>query len=259
MTRRMTWTTGALLGAVVAVPTGLAAQRNCEFRDEVKFAGRALESLKVDAGAGKLVITGRDGIDEIRVAATLCASDRDRLEALAVTLDGDRLETDYPRGGSSGWFGVNRYARIDLVVEVPAGTNLRLEDSSGSVEISGAGAVDVTDGSGSIRLRSVGSVVIEDGSGSLTIEDVTGSVVVEDGSGSLKIRSVGGDVVITDGSGSIEVRSVGGTVRINGAGSGGVSVHDVDGDLVVTDTRRSRIRYSDIRGSLDLPPGKRGG
>ena len=98
----------------------------------------------MDAGAGKLVITGREGIDGIRVAATLCASDRDRLEALAVTLDGGRLETDYPRGGSSGWFGGNRYARIDLVVEVPAGTNLRLEDSSGSVEITGTGLVGVS-------------------------------------------------------------------------------------------------------------------
>ena len=41
---------------------------------------------------------------------------------------------------------------------------------------------------------------------------------------------------------------------ITGAGSGRVTVSDVAGDLVVTDTRRSRIRYSDIRGSLDLPP-----
>ena len=134
MTRRMAWTTGAaLLGAVVTVPTGLTAQRNCEFRDEIELTGRAPEWLQVYAGAGKLVIRGRD---------------RDRRN---------------PRR------------------------------------------------------------------------------------------------VITDGSGSIEVRAVGGTVRIDGAGSGSVTVRDVDGDLVVTDTRRSRIRYSDIRGVLDLPPGKRGG
>ena len=260
MTRRMAWTTGAaLLGAVLTVPTGLTAQRNCEFRDEIELTGRAPEWLQVYAGAGKLVIRGRDGIDEIRVAATLCASDRDRLDALSVSLEADKLDTDYPRGGSSGWFGGNRYARIDLVVEVPAGTNLRLEDSSGSVEITGTGLVVVTDGSGSMKLRRVGSVVVEDGAGSIEIEDVAGSVSVEDGSGSLRIRSVSGDVVIADGSGSIEVRAVGGTVRIDGAGSGSVTVRDVDGDLVVTDTRRSRIRYSDIRGVLDLPPGKRGG
>ena len=69
MTRRMAWTTGAaLVGAVVAVPTGLTAQRNCEFRDEIERTGRAPEWLQVYAGAGKLVIRGRDGIDDIRVA-----------------------------------------------------------------------------------------------------------------------------------------------------------------------------------------------
>lgn len=277
MTKRPAWTVVAVVGAAAWAPAGLAAQDKCEHREEVGLSGPASGSLKVEAGAGKLVIRGGDEVGEIRVAATLCASDGDRLEALGVSLEGDRLETRYPRRGGGGWFGRNRYARIDLVVEVPAGTDVRLDDGSGSVEVSGTGAVNVTDGSGSVKLRSVGSVVVEDGSGSLTIEDVTGSVVVEDGSGSvrvrnvtgfvtvedgsgsLKIRSVGGDVAITDGSGSIEVVAVGGTVRIDGAGSGSVSVSDVDGDLVVTDTRRSRIRYSDIRGVLDLPPSKGGG
>ena len=60
------------------------------------------------------------------------------------------------------------------------------------------------------------------------------------------------------GSGSIEISSVGGTVRI-GAGAGSVTVRDVEGDLVVTDTRRSRIRYSDIHGTLDLPAERRKG
>ncbi len=277
MTKRMAWTVAAVIGAAVSAPAGSAAQDNCKHREEIELSGPAVANLEVEAGAGKLVVRGGDRVGEIRVAATLCASDGDRLEALDVSLENGRLDTEYPRQWGGGWFGRNRYARIDLVVDVPAGTDLRVDDSSGSVEITGVGKVDMHDGSGSVRLRGVGSVVVEDGSGSLTIEDVSGSVVVEDGSGSvtikqvnggvtvedgsgsLKVQSVGGDVVITDGSGGIEVTGVGGTVRINGGGSGSVSVSDVDGDLVVTDTRRSRIRYSDIRGSLDLPPGKGGG
>lgn len=254
---RTKWTAAAILGVAVAMPAGLAAQNRCEVRDELELRGSAEGTLAVDAGAGKLVITGRDGIGEIRVAATLCASDRDRFEALEVTLDGDRLETDYPNR-SGGWGG-RSYARIDLVVEVPSGTHVRVEDSSGSLEISGVGEVDVQDGSGSMILRRVGSAVIEDGSGSLKIEDVTGDIEIDDGSGSLEIREVTGNVVISDGSGSIKVEAVGGTVRMDGIGSGSVSVRDVDGDLVVTDGRRERIRYSDIRGSVDLPPARRRG
>ena len=249
----------ALLGAAIISPTVLTAQDNCELREEKVLTEKAGESLRLQAGAGKLVITGRSGIDYVRVDATLCASDRERMDALDVSLDEGKLDTDYPRNGSSGWFGRNRYARIDLVVQVPAGMSLRVDDSSGSVEITGVGDVDLRDGSGSMRLRSVASAVVEDGSGSLRIEDVAGDVTVEDGSGLLRIRGVGGDVVISDGSGSIEVGAVGGTVRVNGGGSGSVTVRDVDGDLVVTDTRRSRIRFSDIRGVLDLPPEKRKG
>ncbi len=259
MTRQTIWTVVALLGAAIILPTGLTAQDNCELRGEMVLTERAGESLTLEAGAGKLIITGRSGIDYIRVDATLCASDQERLDALNVSLEGGTLDTDYPRNGSSGWFGRNRYARIDLVVQVPAGTNLRVDDSSGSVEITGVGDVELRDGSGSMQLRGVASVVVEDGSGSLRIDDVTGDVTVEDGSGSLRIRGVGGDVVISDGSGSIEVGAVGGTVRVHGGGAGSVTVRDVGGDLVVTDTRRSRIRFSDIRGVLDLPPEKRKG
>ena len=40
---------------------------------------------------------------------------------------------------------------------------------------------------------------------------------------------------------------------------GGLSVRDVAGDLVVSGGRRERIRYSNVRGSLDLPPARRKG
>ena len=111
-------------------------------------------------------------------------------------------------------------------------------------------------GAGDVFVR---RVVIEDGSGSLRISDVNGDIDIQDGSGSLEIRSVTGDVVISDGSGSVRVEGVGGTVRIDEVGSGGVTVRDVDGDLIVTDGRRERIRYSDIRGTLDLPAARRRG
>lgn len=277
MTNRTTLTTAALLSAAALIPAGLAAQNNCKFREDIELGEAARASLTVDAGAGKLVIRGSDGTGEFRVEATLCASHEDRLRALEVTLEDGRLDTDYPRRGGGGWFGGNGYARIDLVVEVPAGTNLRVDDSSGSVEITGVGDVNISDGSGSMTVRGVGSVAIEDGSGSLRIEDVAGSVTVEDGSGSVRIdnvggtvtvedgagsvriRTVGGDVRITDGAGSTEISAVGGTVRVDGGGAGSVTVRDVDGDLIVTDTRRSRIRHSDIRGKLDLPAERRKG
>ena len=245
-----------MVAMVSFLPAGLAAQRQCEFRDDVELRGTADGNLQVEAGAGRLTITGAEGSGVIHVSATLCASDRDRLEALDVSLDGHRIRTDYPNQGR-GWG--NNYAHIDLEIEVPAGTNVYAEDQSGSVTIYGVDAVELKDGSGSAHIENVESVLVEDGSGSLRIQDVSGDVEVRDGSGSLTIHGVAGGVMIEDGSGSIGIEAVGGSVHIAEFGSGGVRVHDVEGDLVVTDGRRERIRFSDIRGVVDLPPAKRRG
>lgn len=250
--RHALWT----IALAVFLPAELSAQRQCEFRDDVQLRGTAEGSLRVEAGAGRLTVSGADRTSVILVSATLCASDRDHLEDLAVSLDGHRISTDYPNR-SWGW-GAN-YARIDLEIEVPAGTSVYVEDSSGDLTIYGVGDVEVKDGSGDAHIESVGSVIVEDGSGSLRIQDARGDVEVKDGSGSMTIQGVTGGVMIEDGSGSIVIESVGGSVRIDEVSSGGVRVRDVEGDLVVTDGRRERIRYSDVRGVVDLPPERRRG
>ncbi len=244
-----------MVALVSFLPAGLSAQRQCEFRDDIELHGTADGDLQVEAGAGRLTISGAAGSSAIRVSATLCASDRDRLNGLEVSLDGHRIRTDYP---SQRWGWGNNYARIDLEIEVPATTNVYVEDTSGSLTIYGLGDVELKDGSGSAHIENVGSVLVEDGSGSLRIQDVSGDVKVRDGSGSLTIHGVTGGVMIEDGSGSIEIEAIGGSVRIDEVGAGGVNVRDVDGDLVVTDGRRERIRFSDVRGVVDLPPAKRG-
>ena len=252
MTKRL-----ILMAAMASfLPEGLSAQRQCEFRDDVELRGTAAGNLQVDAGAGRLVISGSEGTSVIQVSATLCASDRERLRALEVSLDGDRIDTDYPNQ-RGGWG--NNYARIDLEIEVPASTNIYVEDASGSLTIYGVGDIELQDGSGSIHIENVGSVLLEDGSGSLRIQDARGDVEVQDGSGSMTITNVAGGVMIEDGSGNIAIETVGGSVRIDEVGSGGVNVRDVEGDLVVTDGRRERIRYSDVRGVVDLPPARRRG
>lgn len=294
---------GGYIGKALAVPAVLAAatpgallaQDDCEFTEVIELAEPARGTLRVDAGSGTLSIRGVEGTDEFRLAAKLCASDQRRLEGLGVTLSGDRLDTTYPssRGGIFSWGG-NRYARIDLAVEVPVDTNLRVDDGSGIIHINGTGDVTLEDGAGNIFVSDVGSLTLEDGSGnivisdvgSLTVEDgagnlrirdvngdlrlhdtsgsldvtgVSGNVVVDDGSGNLVIRDVGGDVTVSDGSGNVTVETVGGSVHLDEIGSGTVTVRDVEGDLIVAEGRRERIRYSDVRGKVELPPSRRGG
>lgn len=257
-------TNTAMRGAAIVVgfallsPISALGQARCDFTEVVELNAASRDDVVIRAGSGSLDVEGSDRVTEVLVSATFCASDEDRLEALGVTAEASRssvlIETEYPE--SRGWGG-DTYARIDLVVTVPTGTALDIEDGSGSMELLRVGDIRVKDGSGEIVVRGAGAIVIEDGSGGLDIRDASGNVEVSDGSGRMEVRSVDGDVLLDDGSGGIEVEAVTGTVRVESMGSGAVRIDDVGGDLIVEDGRRERIKYSNVRGELDLPPARK--
>lgn len=259
--------------AALAAPVACAGRERerCRFRVVRELTAPAAEILRVRSGPGPVEIAGEPGRSEIRVEATLCASDQELLDGLAVSFEGGSLETTYPDRVNH-----RSYASIGLKVRTASETGIELEDGSGSVVISEVGPVVVHDGSGSLILRRTGPIQLEDGSGSLRIEDAGGDARVEDGSGSVRIEGVQGDVhledrsgslavsgvtgsviVGDDSSGSIRIEDVGGSVRIGNPGSGGVSIEDVEGDLTVEQGRRRRIRYSGIAGTVELPPERR--
>lgn len=244
--------------------TALSAQQRCEFADrrDLTLPAGSLDELAITAGSGGMIVEGRAGTSDVRVTVTLCASSEDRLEALDVSLDasGSRgyLETEYPDWHDRG--GHNQYARIDLMIEVPPSLRLRVRDGSGSIEMSGVGAVDIEDGSGGLELDDInGDIELDDGSGSVRIRGARGNVRIDDGSGGIEIEDVTGSVRLSDGSGQVDIRRVEENVIVDDKGSGTVDVSDVGGSLSVEGTRRERIRYRDVQGAVDLPPARRRG
>ena len=255
--------------AFAAVASSLSGQERCEYRDDVALdlAAGSLDELDIEAGSGELVVEGRSGLEQITVEATLCASSQDRLDALRVELDrsGSRgiLRTDFPDWNDGGWG--DRYARIDLRVELPASLTVHVDDGSGWTQVTGVAGLFIDDGSGGIDIQDIaGDVEIEDGSGEVHVRGVQGDLRIDDGSGELELDDVTGSIYLSDGSGSVDIRRVGQNVIVDDKGSGMIDVADVGGDLRVDGTRRERIRYRDVQGAVDLPPerrrrGRRGG
>jgi hypothetical protein len=207
---------------------------------EARVDASGARVAKLEAKAGSLRVEGRAGATAVVVHGTACASRASLLDGIQVVArrEGDavRVEAVIPE---NSWL-TGGSAHLDLVIEVPAGLALDIQDGSGTAEILGAG-----------------SVRIEDGSGSLSIRDVAGDVHVRDGSGEIEIHGVEGSVTIEDdGSGSIEVEGVKGSVVVRNDGSGSISVRDVSGDFSVRHDGSGGIEHHDVRGRVDLPRGK---
>ena len=100
-------------------------------------AGPDIERVVIEARAGDLVVRGEAGRD-VTVEGRACAS-------TAELLDGSKLEirrdgnTVYVRTVlpdiSDALFGFNRYAYIDVRVAVPKTATLKIDDSSGDMDV----------------------------------------------------------------------------------------------------------------------------
>ena len=247
----------------VVAKVAVEAQSRCRFEAERSLtASASLGSLlHVIAGSGSLEVVGVAGLDEVRASAQACASHEEFLEKLQLTsrLEGSNLyvETEYPDW--SEWpGGGERYARLDLRVEVPEGMAADVKDSSGEMALSNLGDVVVDDSSGEIEAYGIrGNIRIDDSSGEITLRDVTGDVEIDDGSGEIDLSTVGGSVVIDDGSGEISVGDVEGSVRVVRDGSGSIEVDGVGGDFVVERDGSGGIEYRNVTGRVDVPRKRR--
>jgi hypothetical protein len=228
-----------LIGLIL---TGLASFAWADYEEEreLTLASRGIDTLDIDVGAGSLDVTGVSGAEQIRVIARIrLSSSEDKARR---TIESDMtlsLEKDSDIARLKAWFddglfGWGDSPHIDLEVEVPDGMHLRVDDGSGSIEIS------------NVR----GDIRIDDGSGSLALTDVGGDIDIEDGSGSISVRAAGGDVSINDGSGSITVDGAAGSVTVDD-GSGSIDVSDVEEDLIIVDDGSGSVDFSNIAGRVE--------
>jgi hypothetical protein len=221
--------------------------------EEAMDASGATE-LEVEARAGFLRIAGTEGLEEVRIEGSACASKESLLNHIELTTRrlGDRLVVVVNIDSDWGWG--NQYARLDLTLEVPASLPLAVEDSSGEIEIRDVAAIDLQDSSGSIEIAGVtGDVRIRDSSGEIEIERVGGAVWLRDSSGGIDVRDISQGVEIEeDGSGEIYIAGVGGAVEIGSDGSGGITIRDVTGSVTIGSDGSGSIRVVSVGGDFTV-------
>ena len=125
---------------LLAIACGIAICASAQARDcdhekslDINLNADSARSLALDAGAGSLTIVGMQGLDEVQVKAQACASSENILDDISL-IDGSHgktltLRTETPDLNS--WTG-NRYAYIDLTIQMPASMAAEIDDGSGS-------------------------------------------------------------------------------------------------------------------------------
>ncbi|HZE66177.1 MAG TPA: DUF4097 family beta strand repeat-containing protein [Sporichthyaceae bacterium] len=189
----------------------------------------------VRLGRGSLTVHTREDLTEAIVQLDPRGGDGDVLDHFTVELQGHTLCVLGPRqGGVPDLFGGRRKGSVDVVVEVPSGTALKLSTMDADVTVTGrCGRADVATGSAGITLDTVdGDLRLRYGSGESSVEAVHGSVQVKAGSGSARFGEVTGGLHCGFGSGSLDATVVRGDLRSR-SGSGHVSVGAVHGDVDV--------------------------
>ena len=235
----------------ILVGAGLAA----ETEKTLTLPAEGLKALRVDCGAGRLDVSGAEGIDRIEVRAAIHAERTDASELeefikdhvkLSLEKRGDRAVL-VSRSEDHRIFSFGGGAWIDLTVLVPKSLGLEIDDSSGSMTVQDVGGdVTIDDGSGDIRVARLGGrLEIDDGSGDIDVREVAGDIAIDDGSGDLDVIKVGGGVKVDDGSGDIVIDGVGGDVFIEDAGSGDVRIDNVTGRIIRHDIHDDEEDESD--------------
>ncbi len=198
----------------------------------LRLAVEDIELLDIDAGAGPMLITGDDQLDEIIVEAKIYQdkADEDGYELSLERMSGSRARL-VAKNKRNGWWGWNE-TWIDLTIRVPARLNIDIDDGSGPIEVIDIlGELDIDDGSGEIRIENIsGDVLIDDGSGPIRARELGGDIRIDDGSGEIDIKNVAGTVTIDDGSGDIDVDGAANFI-LDSDGSGGVDVDNVAGEI----------------------------
>jgi hypothetical protein len=122
------------------------------------LAAQGIKRLDIDAGAGSLTVTGREGLAAIEIKAEIVARNvrdedlegfiRDRIE-LTLEKRGDVAVLVSRVRDERRLFHLGDSAQINLTVSVPKAMALAIDDGSGSISVEGlSAALRLEDGSG---------------------------------------------------------------------------------------------------------------
>lgn len=124
--------------------------------------------------------------------------------------------------------------RVDIVVEAPPGSTLRLRTGAGDITLTGPfGQADVRSGNGDIRIgEAAGPTIVKVGAGGITVGTITAETRLTSSAGRVQIDRVAAETRLHLGAGDAEIGQVAAPLRVKN-GAGDLRVAELTSDLKV--------------------------
>lgn len=210
-------------------------------------------ALSIAVGQGAVHVIAADRTDTV---VTVNPGDREQpadVEAAGrtvVDLANGTLAVRAPRPrGITGHLGWRRGGSVEVVVELPEGSSVRVDADVADVRSDGRlGDVEVKAAVGDVRLDRTAALRVRSAAGQVAVEQASGSTSIVT-AGDLSVGVVTGDADVKNLNGTTRIGRVGGGVRVRSA-NGDVAIEEADGDVSVK-TANGSIRLGQVaRGSV---------
>ncbi|MGH4029005.1 DUF4097 family beta strand repeat-containing protein [Actinomycetota bacterium Odt1-20B] len=144
-----------------------------------------------------------------------------------------------------------KYGSVDVVVELPSGSDVRGDTAEGEYVVKGVvGSCRLQNAIGDIRVGQADRVRLKTTAGKVIVDQVRGQADVS-ANGDVRIRRVGGSAVVKNAGGHCWIGEAEGDVKV-GSAIGDITV-DVARAAVDARTTNGNIRVGQVgRGSVDL-------
>lgn len=201
-------------------------------------------TLSGELRSGGLRARASEGLKEVRLTVSAVGPRADEMiQATRITLEETHLAFEVPQLRTFLSFGTS----VHLDVEVPAGTDVNVTSSSGSVELQGKySTVQIENSSGSIRVDRANEANLQASSGSIRLGDALNAHILAH-SGRIDVASAG-QLEAESSSGAVHLGTIAHRTQVK-CNSGGIKAKSLDGDISLESTSGS-IRVDSARGLL---------
>jgi len=155
-------------------------------------------------------------------------------------------------------FSSKRPESIDVVIQLPADSDVRGEAGLGDFQADGAlGAVELKTDLGAIHFSETGPLNVRNGAGAITVEGVSGIAKVHASSGDIRIGAVDGTAEVSSSNGKVRVGVVTGPATIK-VSNGSVSVDRALSDITA-ESSNGEVRIGEVARGTVSATSKNGG